>query len=226
MSVFLTGYGDLGAPFLKPEAPLPEVRRQDVLATPDKSFGRLDHYCRLGLLACSRALRHGGVYSLRGAATRPLPEPCGIVVSTLWGCLATDVAYLESCAQEGCSPHIFAYTLPTVLLGEAALRFNLRGPALALQESPEDFAQSLAPLAAAMDFLLAGDATAMLAGCCEVGAPGIISDSRGAFFVLLEKSPPPAYARPERELALDARGRLLPRGGAVEDLKNLFTVCF
>lgn len=189
------------------DAPLPTIARKEVLAAPDKGFGRLDDYCKLGLAACSRALRAAGVHALEAQPLRSLPQPCGMVVSTTWGCLGTDLAYLQSSqSPEGGSPHLFAYTLPSILLGETAMRFDLRGPAMALQQAPDEpLFHSLAPVVTAMDFILAGDALAMLAGCCETGLPAQLAGDapvqRGAVFLLLEKSPPPAYAGPRTSLA-------------------------
>jgi len=239
MAVFVTGLGcwpapELGgsagfAPSVQPAStPLPKVARKDVLPEQDMAFGRMDDYCRLGLLACSRALQAAGVHSLQGEAERRQPTPCGMVAATVWGCLGTDVAYLESCrAPEGGSPHLFAYTLPSIVLGEAALRFGLRGPSLALQLPPGGDApfDSLAPLTAALDFILAGDALSMLAGFCEIGLPpalaGDAAVGRGACFLLLEKSPPPAYALAQARIEPTKDGGLVCGGAAAASLQDV-----
>lgn len=232
--VFITGWGQgrerepvTGAYPLN-DAPLPVIRRADVLDAPDKTFGRMDAFCRLGLAACARTLRRAGVYP----AKRELPEPTGMVVGTGYGCLATDLAYFGTCPPlgEGCSPHLFAYTLPNVLLGEAALRFGLRGPAFVLQRDPASAALDAAPVLAALDFLEDGDAEAMLAGICELGLPDTLERGdalpatlRGSLFLLLEKSPPPAYAAATPSvLERSADGGLVVDGAPAPDMRTLY----
>lgn len=184
------------------DGPLPELRRVDVLDAPDKSFGRMDALCRVWLAACAMALRDAGLY---GKAARSTPTPAGAVMSTGYGCLATDVAYWGTVPPHGemASPHLFAYTLPSIALGEAALRFGLTGPAMALQEPPGvAHGQGLAALATALDMIDWGEASLMLAGIAELGAPeaavgleGACGHApRGALVLVLEKRLPPGYS--------------------------------
>ncbi len=194
------GTGYAAAPWPLGFGRLPEISRQDVLDAPDMAFGRMDAFCRLGLAACSQALRHAGVYPKGNG--RSLDIGTGIVVATVTGCLRTDQDYQITAPPlaEAPSPHLFAYTLPNVLLGEMALRFDLRGPALALQvESASSSRNGVFPplqsaVAMAMDMLETGEADSMLAGYCELGKNALASDiPRGALFLLLEKTGSGAY---------------------------------
>lgn len=195
-------------------APLPVLRRDQVLDTPDKSFGRMDALCRLGLAACSMALRDAGLY---GEGARETPQPAGAVLATGYGCLATDAAYWGTVPPLGemASPHLFAYTLPSIMLGEAALRFSLAGPGLCLQLEPgQEAQQGLSAVTACLDFLAWGEAQTMLAGLVELGAPTALpgmaeacgQTARGALALVLEKSPPPEYSEAHSDKANTSYG--------------------
>lgn len=184
--------------------PLPEIRRADVQEAPDKTFGRLDPFCRLGLGACAQALRDAGLHP--DDATRPLVPGMGVALATLHGCLHTDQAYIQTLPPlaKAPSPLLFAYTLPNILLGEAALRFDLRGPALTLQtpakgrtgHDPKSALTNALPnaLAVGLDMLASGEAPAMLVGFCDLGPLEPTPDTfTGALFLVLEKTAPPAY---------------------------------
>ena len=98
--------------------------RKDVFAQIDRRFGRLDDFSRIGLAAVTFCLRDG--LAEEWQEKRPL----GIVASSRYGCLQTDMDYLQTMIpQHGllASPNLFAYTLPNCFLGEASLRFGLTG---------------------------------------------------------------------------------------------------
>ncbi len=204
------------APWPLGPGPLPEIRRADVQNAPDKTFGRLDPFCRLGLGACAQALHDAGLHP--DDATRPPVPGMGMVLATLHGCLHTDLAFIRTLPPraEAPSPLLFAYTLPSILLGEAALRFDLRGPALTLQTPVEEQpGYDVVPrtslqhaLAVGLDMLASGEAPAMLVGFCDLGplepAPYAL---RGALFLVLEKTTPPAY--PGRGICERHAGRAL-----------------
>ncbi len=201
--------GAHSAPWPLSPGPLPEIRRSDVQDKPDKTFGRLDSFCRLGLGACAQALRDADLHP--DDAARPLVPGMGMILATFHGCLHTDQAFIQTLPPlaKAPSPMLFAYTLPNILLGEAALRFDLRGPALTLQAPVATSTgigeeSSTAPdhaLTSAMNVsldMLAGDeAPAILVGFCDLGPLKPALDAvRGALFLVLEKTAPPAY--PER----------------------------
>ena len=84
-------------------------------------FARMDLMCRLGYLATE----------LLGAGLEEMPperrERLGVCVETCAGSLATDVRFLQTPR-----PSLFAYTLPSTVLGEICIRYRLRGPVLCL----------------------------------------------------------------------------------------------
>jgi 3-oxoacyl-[acyl-carrier-protein] synthase II len=103
---------------------MPKLARSDVFDDPDKRFGRMDDFSKVGLAAIT--------FALRDAKLEEWTEkrPFGIVAATDYGCTNTDMAYFDTVVpQEGklASPNLFAYTLPNCFLGEAAIRFGLAG---------------------------------------------------------------------------------------------------
>lgn len=173
-----------GAQPLQP-GPLEIPTRKQVFTEVDKRFGRLDDFSRIGLGAVT--------FCLRDAAAESWSEKraIGIIAASRFGCLATDLAYLETMIPEGgklASPNLFAYTLPNCFLGEAALRFGLCGNSLLLNQS--DPAQ-LAALHYALDELAWGEAEAMLAGVCDLPWPEAEAESfvSGSVFLLLGRAP-------------------------------------
>lgn len=194
------------APWPLGPGPLLEISRSDVRESPDKTFGRLDPFCRLGLGACAQALRDAGLHP--DDAVRTAIQGMGMILATFHGCLHTDQAFVQTLPPlaEAPSPLLFAYTLPGILLGEAALRFDLRGPALALQApvvtsagSGEESCAALEralnkALAVGLDMLSSNEAPAMLVGFCDLGPLAPTPDALGgALFLVLEKTAPPAY---------------------------------
>lgn len=179
---------------------LPEVRRQELFDEHPR-FGRMDGYCRAGLAGVVMALRDAG---LQG----PLGLGAGLAASTRHGCLQTDLDYFATAMQGHAlaSPNLFAFTLPTSFLAEAAICFGLRGPTHVLHE-PETF--GLAGVRAALEAIEFGEAEIMLAGACEIAPtdwPGNAGRSShdvpsGSVFLVLENqaraAARPAYGRLE-----------------------------
>ncbi len=168
--------------------------RREVFQAADDRFGRLDAFSKLGVTAIAMALRDAGL------ETSPEKRPTGIVASTQRGCLATDMDYFATVlADQGKwpSPHMFTYTLPSCVLGEAALRFGLTGPTYVVHD---DQPFSLACIQAALLDLVDGEADVMLAGTCDascppgidIATPGFVPVNAGSMFVVLE-----AVSRPE-----------------------------
>lgn len=164
--------------------PLEIPTRKQVFAEVDKRFGRLDDFSRIGLAAITFCLRDARAESWQEK------RPIGIIAASRFGCLATDLAYLETMIPAGgklASPNLFAYTLPNCFLGEAALRFGLCGNSLLLNQF--DPAQ-LAALHYALDELAWGENEALLAGVCDLPFPGDEAESTpsGSVFLLLGRT--------------------------------------
>jgi hypothetical protein len=124
-----------------------------VSATDPSRFARMDFMCRLGLMAAE----------LLDAGFDAMPEArrdqIGVCVETFTGSLDTDVRFLRTPR-----PSLFAYTLPSTLLGEVCIRYRLKGPVLCLV-SPD--ASGNQAVAEAAEWLRQGDADACLCLSCE-----------------------------------------------------------
>lgn len=91
----------------------------------DKRFGRLDLYSKTGLTAAALAFQEAGYLPTQEK------RAIGIIIFSYLGCLLTDIEYYqEAKLQNGilASPNLFAYTLPSAVLGEIALRYGCCGP--------------------------------------------------------------------------------------------------
>ena len=159
--------------------------RKQIFASADKRFGRLDDFSRVGLAAAAFCLRDAGAEEYQ--ETRSI----GIVAASRYGCLATDVAYLETMLVDGgklASPNLFAYTLANSFLGEVALRFGLGGNSLVINQQDS---RRLAAVHFALEELATSGQSGMLAGICDLPGPDPAdsNDKPGAVFLLLAKEP-------------------------------------
>jgi len=195
-------------------------KRKQVFDKPDMRFGRLDEFSRIGLAAITFCLRDAGEEAW--SAKRPI----GIVTASHYGCLQTDIAYLQSMLPvhgKLASPNLFAYTLPNSFLGEAALRFGLAGITLVLNQQD---AGGLVPLRYALEELVWGEPQAMLAGICDLAPLPEFSrgdHSPGSLFFLIGRESSavlPGYG--ELELQGD---ELFFSGRAVDSIASLVTAC-
>jgi 3-oxoacyl-[acyl-carrier-protein] synthase II len=170
--------------------PLPRLARKDVFPDPNPRFGRLPEYSRVGLAAVAFTLRDAGMEHWE------VKRPVGIVASTRLGCLAIDIEYYETALQENgglASPNLFAYTLPSCFLGEAAIQFGLTGPTWVVNDgSPDD----LGAVRTAVEHLSWGECDTLLAGHIDLpaGPPlsGSAPASAGALFLALASGRNPA----------------------------------
>jgi 3-oxoacyl-[acyl-carrier-protein] synthase II len=195
MTAYVTGVGWAGAggmgtgrgptPFELPEGDLPPISRQEVFPEADSRFGRLDAFSRLALAGVALALRDAGIEQWTQ------PRAALIAAGTTYGCTGTDLDYLATldAAPGLASPQLFAYTLPNVFLGEAAIRFGLTGPTLIVSD---EAGSGAAALETALDYLAAGGDTA-LAGICDLARPAALpalpAPPPGALFFVLERRP-------------------------------------
>ena len=199
--------------------PLDIPTRKQIYAEPDKRFGRLDAFSRVGLGAITFCLRDAG--EEQWAEKRPI----GIVAASRYGCLTTDIAYLETMLPDGgklASPNLFAYTLPNCFLGEAALRFGLTGNTLILNQSDDS---KLCAVRFALEELAWSDQQGVLAGICDLEYPEEMSgnESSGGLFMLLSREPG-RKLEPYGALELDGE-QLLFNGNRMADLPALISAC-
>ena len=195
-------------------------KRKQVFEKPDMRFGRLDEFSRIGLAAIAFCLRDAGEDAWSEK------RPIGIIAASRYGCLQTDIAYLQTMLPEQgklASPNLFAYTLSNSFLGEAALRFGLTGQTLVLNQADES---GFAPLKYALQELEWSEQQSMLAGICDLVPPQELSqgdDYPGGLFFLLGKKPSavlPNYG----ELELQGE-EMFFSGSRVADFRALVAEC-
>ncbi len=199
--------------------PLAIPTRKQIFAEPDKRFGRLDAFSRIGLAAITFCLRDAG------AEQWTEKRPIGIIAASRYGCLATDIAYLETMLPDGgklASPNLFAYTLPNCFLGEAALRFGLTGNSLLLNQQDDS---RLSSVRYALEELAWSDQQGVLAGICDLEFPAETDAAEipGSLFLLLGREPG-VEVEPYGELALVGE-QLYFNGDAVASLTELIAAC-
>ena len=208
--------------FAMPRGQLPEINPADMFKKPYPNFRRMDEYSRLGLTATALALMDAGLSEW----TRQ--RDIGIIASTFYGCLGTDVDYYKTVIPDRgahASPALFSYTLANGFLGEAAIRFGLTGINYVITEQRPT---ALAALQTALNHITRGAIEKILAGICDVGCPPIFGEPAkvppGAVFLMLETSPGrdiSSYGK----LCLDPKGRVIYNGSEIKDLTTLVQKC-
>jgi len=208
--------------FTMPWGPLPKIDPSDMFKKPYPNFRRMDKYSRLGLTAIAFALIDAGLSEW----TRE--RNIGIIASTVYGCLETDVDYYKTVIPDrgsNASPALFSYTLANSYLGEVAIRFGITGTNYVLTEQHPT---GLAGLQTALDHISRGDAEQILGGVCDVGCPQIFGKPGkvppGAVFFMIEKS----FTRrisSYGELSMDEKGSLIYNGSEIKDLATLVQKC-
>jgi 3-oxoacyl-[acyl-carrier-protein] synthase II len=216
------GLGREHQSFALPRGQLPEINPADMFKKPYPNFRRMDEYSRLGLTATALALIDAGLSEW----TRE--RDIGIIASTYYGCLGTDVDYYKTVIPDRgaqASPALFSYTLANGFLGEAAIRFGLTGINYVITEQHPT---GLAGLQTALDHIARGAVEKILGGVCDVGCPPIFDEPAkvppGAVFLMLEKSPGReviSYGK----LQLNSAGDLLHNGIEIQDLTDLVQKC-
>jgi len=173
--------------FSMPEGPLPKLTSTDVFKKPYKHFGRMDKYSRLGLSAIAFALKDAGLDKWEKKRN------IGIIASTVYGCLHTDIDYFNTAIPNGglmASPNLFAYTLPSCFLGEAAIYFGLTGESFVISDPS---ITRLLSLKIVMETMACGEVEKMVCGVCDLGRPLIFGQGKdvppGALFFVIEKKP-------------------------------------
>jgi 3-oxoacyl-[acyl-carrier-protein] synthase II len=208
--------------FAMPPGQLPEINPADMFKKPYPNFRRMDAYSRLGLTAAALTLIDAGL------SEWTCEREIGIISSTFYGCLGTDVDYYKTVIPDRgahASPALFSYTLANSFLGEAAIRFGLTGTNYVVTEQRPT---GLAGLQTALDHITRGAIEKVLGGDCDVGCPPIFGKPAkvppGAVFLMLEKSPGReklSYGK----LSLGPKGCILYKGDQINDLATLVQKC-
>lgn len=160
---------------------LPEIKRKDVLAQPYNPFGRMDAFSKLGFAAISFALEDAGI------TTGSKEKEIGLVASTSTGCIGTDILYWKTMLKNGPSPVLFAYTLDSCFLGEAAICFGLTGENYVINEKKN---HGRSALFFALEALSMGQCETVVCGVCNSDI-GFVENYfeqivPGALFLVLE----------------------------------------
>lgn len=179
--VAVDGFGAGGSDTFKgfTSGELPQVQRKDLFDRPDRRFGRMDPFSRLGLAAITFALRDADLDQWQDKRS------IGILAETYSGCLYTDGDYFATVIPDQgayASPQLFAYTLSNTFLGEAAIRFGLTGNCQVVNSYDKC---GLSTLQAAMETLSWSEDEKVIVGYCDLGNDGALN-APGALFMVLE----------------------------------------
>ena len=186
----------------------------------DRRFGRLDDFSRIGLAAATFCLRDAD------AETWQEKRSLGIIAASRYGCLKTDLDYLETMLPDQgmlASPNLFAYTLPNCFLGEVTLRFGLTGSSVIINRNDPS---KMEAVRFALEELAWSDQEGMLAGIIDLAPPAeraAADDFPGSLFLFLEKRARPGLV-PYGKIEMN-HGELTFNGSLVSDLKTLIFCC-
>ena len=146
----------------------------------------MDEYSRLGLAAIAFALKDAGLEKWKKK------RDIGIIASTVYGCLHTDIDFFNTVIPSGgliASPNLFAYTLPNCFLGEAAIHFGLTGEGFVINDPSK---ARLLSLKIVIETMACGEVEKMVCGVCDLGRPLIFGQGKdvlpGSLFLVIEKS--------------------------------------
>ena len=202
--------------------PLPRITRSAVFENPYRHFGRMDDYSRIGLSTAALALKDAGLDKWRDHRN------IGIIVSTVYGCLDTDMDFYKTVIpDEGrlASPNLFAYTLPSSFLGEITTRFGLTGINFTINETQP---MGVSSVQMAVEYVAEGDAEAMICGVCDLNSPVLwdknLKNDAGAVLFVVGKTDDidfPSYGK----LVLTPDGRIRFNKVEIETIQDLVKAC-
>lgn len=216
MTVGGAGMGRNAGSFELSEGALPRFAGKMSFANQTfRRFGRLDKFSKLGITAIAYALQDAGLDAWEEK------RDIGVIVSTIFGCLATDFDYYNTVmTKDGllADPNLFTYTLPNSFLGHASIIFGLTGTNFVINDKTNS---GLSALRSALDCISLGECAAMLAGICDVdpppGFPISEKTAPGSIFVVLEKSIE-RQCRPYGRLSIDNNGTLFFNESEINDI--------
>ncbi|MCP4638974.1 MAG: hypothetical protein GY851_01000 [bacterium] len=157
-----TGYGTPTRSGVWSDAGKDALHWKTIANEPFPRFGRLDALCR-------HAVASVELLGLDVPSEDAVDPGVAVVFHSTHGCLATDAAFIGTLSQPGGgSPKLFSYTLPSVALGEIAIRYRLGGPTLCVMS---DESWSVAALWEGVDLVQSGDADACVCVSAEAVPP-------------------------------------------------------
>ncbi|HEX2965647.1 MAG TPA: beta-ketoacyl synthase N-terminal-like domain-containing protein [Syntrophorhabdaceae bacterium] len=201
---------------------LPKLTSRMLFGKTSVHFGRLDQYSKLGFAAITFALRDAGLE--KWSEKRPI----GIIASSVYGCLTTDIEYYATVhSQERAfpSPNLFAYTLPNVYLGEVATMFGLTGQTFVLNEP---VLSGISAIRMAVMSIETGDKNVMIAGICDQGRSAEfvceLENSPGALFVVLRKQDTTDVSS-YGSITIGPNGTIFFNNSEIKELQTIKTMC-
>jgi 3-oxoacyl-[acyl-carrier-protein] synthase II len=161
-----------------------------IYTSPPVRYRRFDDYSRIGCAAIALALIDAGLDRAES------PRPIGIIAATRYGCFDTDLAYYATAKEDQgafASPNLFSFTLPGIVLGEAAIHFRLTGPTFTVGDIVGQ--RGCTALGVAGDLLASGACQTIVTGWLDAADRRFMGDSanadddedepQGAVFVVL-----------------------------------------
>jgi 3-oxoacyl-[acyl-carrier-protein] synthase II len=201
---------------------LPKLSGKNFFHRPFPRFARMDTYSRVGVAALALALRDAGLDEWTQ------PREIAVIASTVYGSTGANETYYDTVIPEGgrlASPSLFAYTLPNVYLGEAAIQFGLTGPGFVLCESSSS---GLRGLSRAIDGVGGEEYATFVTGTCDVNPTPALAAmgeiSPGALFFVLQGSLP-GHGLSYGTLTQDESASIHFEGVRVENLDMLALMC-
>jgi 3-oxoacyl-[acyl-carrier-protein] synthase II len=183
-----SGFGSLadGQEFSMPsQGALPELQRELASDQPCKHWRRLDDYCKAGLITASLALKDVDTIAPKD------PEKTAVIVSSATGSAQVDRNYFNTVLpQEGllASPNLFAYTLPSCMLGEVSIYYGFTGPAMVINQTTPDMMNGII---GGIKFLSYGLCEQVVAGYCNIDDNmGLVETEckPGVVFLVIQKT--------------------------------------
>ena len=174
-----------GDDFSMPDGAMPQLRRELLSPRPEQRWGRLDYYSKAGLVAASLAMEDAGLNPQNA------PSSTAIITSTASGCVDVDHDYFRTVVPQSgllASPNLFAYTLPSCMLGEISIRYGLTGPAMVVSQTTPDMINGIVGGAKLISY---GLCEKVIAGYCdtETGIHHVDTQCKpGAVFLILEEA--------------------------------------
>jgi len=233
MSAFITGIGWITVggegmgrnadPFELSEGSLPKItgKKTDNDKT-FRRFGRLDRYSKLGVRAIAYALQDAGLDAWKEK------RDIGIIVSTVFGCIATDIDYYNTVMMKNgllADPNLFTYTLPNSFLGHASSIFGLTGINFVINDKTNS---GISALRSALDCISLVECNTMLAGICDVERPPDFpiagNPAPGSIFVMIEKDLE-RQTRPYGRLSVDNSGNVFFNESEIKDISACVRRC-
>jgi len=194
---------------------------KELFSPPLVRYGRFDEYTRLGCAGAALALNDAGL------DPPAMKTPVGLITSSTFECMATDLAYYQTTLAEGgafSSPNLFSYTLPGIVLGECAAYFKLRGPVFCIGETGE---RGWAALKTSLEMLCSGKADVMIAGWIESppeNLSGVKNEGEtfpGCLFTILERESSRA-STPRKRIIYENHKIRFVEGREIKSLLDFF----